>query len=45
VPEALRILERAGIGNPPVEGDELPRRKRRHKTETLRPPKSRAGSG
>lgn len=45
VPEALRILKRAGIGNPPVERDELPRGKRRRKTETLRPPNSRAGSG
>ena len=25
VPEALRILERAGVGQPPVKGDEMPR--------------------
>jgi hypothetical protein len=25
VPEALRILERAGMGNPPVKADEVPR--------------------
>jgi hypothetical protein len=24
IPQALAILGRAGIGNPPVEGDELP---------------------
>jgi hypothetical protein len=24
IPEALRILDRAGIGQPPVKGDELP---------------------
>ena len=24
IPEALRILSRAGKGNPPVKGDELP---------------------
>jgi hypothetical protein len=31
VPKALRILERAGIGNPPVEEDELPRGRGRRK--------------
>lgn len=25
--KALRVLERAGVGNPPMEGDELPRRR------------------
>jgi hypothetical protein len=30
VPKALRILKRAGVGKPPMKGDELrPRRKRR----------------
>jgi hypothetical protein len=24
IPEALRILDRAGVGHPPVKGDELP---------------------
>jgi hypothetical protein len=24
IPEALRILDRAGVGRPPVKGDELP---------------------
>jgi hypothetical protein len=24
IPEALRILDRAGVGQPPVKGDELP---------------------
>jgi hypothetical protein len=24
IPEALRILDRAGVGHPPIEGDELP---------------------
>jgi hypothetical protein len=24
IPEALRILDRAGVGQPPIEGDELP---------------------
>ena len=27
VPKALRILKRAGVGRPPVKGDELPVRK------------------
>ena len=27
VPKALRILKRAGVGRPPVKGDELPARK------------------
>ncbi|HXX23265.1 MAG TPA: hypothetical protein VEO19_08950 [Terriglobia bacterium] len=45
VPEALRILKRAGIGNPPVEADGPPKDKRRRKTDILRPPRSRAGSG
>ena len=29
IPEALRILDRAAIGQPPVKGDELPKRRRR----------------
>jgi HicB-like protein involved in pilus formation len=24
IPEALRVLERAGVGQPPVKGDEIP---------------------
>jgi hypothetical protein len=27
IPSALRILKRAGVGRPPVKGDELPARK------------------
>jgi hypothetical protein len=30
VPKALRILKRAGVGNPPAEGDRLGNRKRRY---------------
>ena len=45
VREALRILKRAGIANPPLEADGLPRGKRPRKTEVLRPPKGRAGPG
>jgi HicB-like protein involved in pilus formation len=30
VPKALRILARAGVGNPPAEGDRLRNRIRRH---------------
>jgi hypothetical protein len=26
IPEALRILDRAGVGQPPIKGDELPDR-------------------
>lgn len=33
VPKALRILKRAGAGNPPVDGDELPAVRR---TKTVR---------
>lgn len=29
VPKALAILERAGVGNPPMAGDELPKRRRK----------------
>ena len=29
VSRALRILKRAGVGNPPTPGDELPKRRRR----------------
>ncbi|HEY7299523.1 MAG TPA: toxin-antitoxin system HicB family antitoxin [Xanthobacteraceae bacterium] len=29
VPKALAILDRAGVGNPPVRGDKLRRKKRR----------------
>ena len=29
VPKALRLLARAGADNPPVKGDEIPKRKRR----------------
>ena len=29
VPKALRILKRAGVGNPPMPGDELPKTRRR----------------
>ena len=29
LPMALRILKRAGAGNPPMKGDELPSKKRR----------------
>jgi len=29
VPKALAILERAGVGNPPMVGDELPKRRRK----------------
>jgi hypothetical protein len=28
-PKALKALKRAGIGKPPIKGDELPPRKRR----------------
>ena len=27
IPKALKILKRAGVGNPPVKGDELPKRR------------------
>ena len=30
IPNALRILERAGVGRSPQKGDKLPQRKRRH---------------
>jgi HicB-like protein involved in pilus formation len=29
LPKALRILKRAGAGNPPIKGDELPSNRRR----------------
>ncbi|SPF49519.1 conserved hypothetical protein [Candidatus Sulfopaludibacter sp. SbA4] len=29
IPKALKILARAGVGNPPVSGDELPTKRRR----------------
>ena len=29
VPKALKVLKRAGVGKPPVEGDELPKQKKR----------------
>jgi hypothetical protein len=29
LPKALRILKRAGVGNPPIKGDELPSKRRR----------------
>jgi hypothetical protein len=29
LPKALAILKRAGAGNPPMKGDEMPRRRRR----------------
>ncbi|OWJ57436.1 toxin-antitoxin system HicB family antitoxin [Inquilinus limosus] len=28
IPKALEILKRAGVGNPPVKGDALPRRRK-----------------
>ena len=29
IPKALRILKRAGAGNPPIKGDELPHKRKR----------------
>src|ERR1035437_8241025 len=29
IPKALKVLKRAGVGKPPIKGDELPPRKRR----------------
>ncbi len=29
VPKALRVLKRAGVGRPPMEGDEMPKTKRK----------------
>jgi hypothetical protein len=29
IPSALRVLSRAGVGLPPLKGDELPRRRRK----------------
>ena len=29
VPRALKVLQRSGVGKPPMKGDELPRKRRR----------------
>jgi hypothetical protein len=39
--ETLRILERAGKGNPPVEGDELPKECRKRPGQKMANAKSR----
>jgi len=44
VPEALRIIKRAGVGNPPIEGDELPRINRSQRAETVRSSKNEVGA-
>jgi HicB family len=31
IPKALKVLKRAGVGKPPIKGDELPPRKKRAK--------------
>jgi hypothetical protein len=36
VGKALRVLRRAGVGNPPVGGDKLPRRARRRRPRRVR---------
>ena len=37
IPEALRILDRAGVGQPPVKGDELPDAAAKRRTPRRRP--------
>ena len=34
IPNALRILKRAGVGRPPMKGDELPKGKGRQRSRT-----------
>lgn len=34
IPKALDILKRAGVGNPPMKGDELRPRRKRTRTRT-----------
>ena len=34
IPKALKVLKRAGVGKPPIKGDELPPRKKRAKRQT-----------
>jgi hypothetical protein len=29
IPKALKVLKRAGVGKPPIKGDELPPRRKR----------------
>ena len=33
IPKALKVLKRAGVGKPPIKGDELPPRKKRAKRQ------------
>jgi hypothetical protein len=35
LPKALPILKRAGVGNPPIKGDELPSQRRWRKQDRL----------
>jgi hypothetical protein len=37
IPEALRILDRAGVGQPPVKGDELPSAMPKRRSPRRRP--------
>ncbi len=41
LPRALEILNRAGRGNPPMKGDELPASWKRRKAQPARTPKKR----
>jgi HicB family len=42
--QTLRILSRAGKGNPPMEGDELPVKLRRNDAKTSRRPRRSTGA-
>ena len=33
IPKALKVLKRAGVGKPPIKGDELPPKKKRAKRQ------------
>ena len=43
IPKALAILKRAGVGRPPMKGDEMPERKRRRRVLERRDPSLRSG--
>ena len=36
IPKALKVLKRAGVGKPPIKGDELPSKRKRAQNQAIR---------